>query len=182
MSSFIIRKRFFLFEIQRLAVPLTVLEELDKLKTYPDQRGRSARDAIRFLNSVIKGGDIRAGLKLENGSILRVPFGAISDPPPDLPIEKNDNRILLQAFALQKKGYTVFFVSKDINARVKAAALGLKAVDYEKQKVDAASLYQGFKEADAEASYFDQFLVNGSGVWREHLYANEFLRLRERGR
>lgn len=169
------------FRDTEIAVPLTVLEELDKLKTYPDQRGRSARDAIRFLNAIIRGGDVRSGVKLENGSTLRVPFGAVGDPPPDLQLDKNDNRILLQAFGLQKAGCTVFFVSKDINARVKAAALGLKAVDYEKQKVDAASLYQGFREVEADAPYFDSFLDNGWGLWRERLYANEFLRIREKG-
>lgn len=171
----------FSFRDTEIAVPLTVLEELDKLKTYPDQRGRSAREAIRFLNAIIKGGDVRGGVKLENGSTLRVPFGAVGDPPPDLPLDKNDNRILLQAFGLQKGGYTVFFVSKDINARVKAAALGLKAVDYEKQKVDAATLYQGFRDVEADRDYFEQFLAEGRGRWRERLYANEFLRVVERG-
>jgi len=171
----------FSFRDTEIAVPLTVLEELDKLKTYPDQRGRSAREAIRFLNAIIKGGDVRGGVMLENGSTLRVPFGAGGDPPPDLPLDKNDNRILLQAFGLQKGGYTVFFVSKDINARVKAAALGLKAVDYEKQKVDAAPLYQGFRDVEADRAYFEQFLAEGRGGWRERLYANEFLRVGERG-
>jgi PhoH-like ATPase len=169
------------FRDTEIAVPLTVLEELDKLKTYPDQRGRSAREAIRFLNAVIKGGDVRAGVRMENGSVLRVPFGGIGDPPPDLQLDKNDNRILLQAFGLQKSGYTVFFVSKDINARVKAAALGLKAVDYEKQKVDAASLYQGFREVEADSAFFDSLLADGSSPWRDRLYVNEFLRIRERG-
>ena len=42
----------------------------------------------------------------------------------------------------------MFFVSKDINARVKATALGIKAVDYEKEKVDIATLYQGVVEVD----------------------------------
>ncbi len=169
------------FRDTEIAIPLTVLEELDKLKTYPDQRGRSAREAIRFLNSIIKGGDVRAGVKLENGSTVRVPFGDVGDPPPDLPLEKNDNRILLQAFSLQKTGARVFFVSKDINARVKAAALGLKAVDYEKQKVDAASLYQGFREASADAALFDRILSSGGADWPEKLKANEFMLLKETG-
>lgn len=168
------------FRDTEIAIPLTVLEELDKLKTYADQRGRSAREAIRFLNAIIRGGDVRSGVKLENGSILRVPFGAIIDPPPDLPIEKNDNRILLQAFSLQKNGKMVFFVSKDINARVKAAALGLKAVDYEKQKVDAASLYQGYREIDADSPTLDALATNGYLDWKDRLWANEFVLLRER--
>lgn len=169
------------FRDTEVALPLVVLEELDKLKTYADQRGRNAREAIRFLDSSIRGGDVRQGVKLENGSTLRVLFGAVDSPPPELPLDSNDNRIILQAAALKASGRRVFFVSKDINARVKATALGLKAVDYEKQKVDAATLYQGFREADVDAAYLDAFDAEGAGPWRDRLQANEFVALRERG-
>lgn len=134
------------FRDSEIAIPLVVLEELDKLKTYQDHRGKNAREAIRFFNNLIKGGDVRTGVKLENGSILRVIFGGIGEPPADLPLDRNDNVIILQAAALLQSGRPVFFVSKDINARVKAAVLGLKAVDYEKQKVNAAELYSGIRD------------------------------------
>lgn len=134
------------FRDSEIAIPLVVLEELDKLKTYQDHRGKNAREAIRFFNNLIKGGDVRTGVKLENGSILRVIFGGIGEPPADLPLDRNDNVIILQAAALLQSGRPVFFVSKDINARVKAAVLGLKAVDYEKQKVNAAELYSGMRD------------------------------------
>ena len=58
---------------------------------------------------------------------------------------------LLTALALEESGRRTFFVSKDINARVKAAALGIKAVDYEKQKVNIDKLYAGYTELDATA-------------------------------
>lgn len=164
-----------------VAIPLVVLEELDKLKTYTDQRGRNAREAIRFLDSSIHGGDVRAGVRMDNGSVLRVIFDRIDDPPPELTLDSNDNRIILQASALQRSGRRVFFVSKDINARVKATALGLKAVDYEKQKVDAATLYQGFREADADAATMNGLLSSDSPTWRDRLLGNEYLHVRERG-
>ncbi len=168
------------FRNSEIAIPLVVLEELDKLKTYSDQRGRNAREAIRFLNSVIRGGDVRAGIKLDNGSVLRVILGGIDEPPPDLPLDKNDNRILLQAAGLLKRGRRVFFVSKDINARVKAAALGLKAVDYEKQKVDAASLYQGIRSVEAAPALMSDLLDTDLPLWKEKLIHNEYLYARER--
>ena len=168
------------FRDSRIAIPLVVLEELDKLKTYPDLRGRNAREAIRFLNACIKGGDVRAGVRLENGSLLRIILGGIEDPPADLPLDKNDNRILLQAAALLKEGYRVFFVSKDINARVKAGALGLKAVDYEKQKVDAESLYQGIREGEAASATMDQLLGSDAPEWKDHLLTNEYLYVAEK--
>ena len=50
----------------RVVVPLWVLEELDKLKTYSDEKGRNARESIRFLDGLAKKGDILA--KLAAGS------------------------------------------------------------------------------------------------------------------
>jgi PhoH-like ATPase len=96
-------------------------------------------------------------------------------------LDKNDNRILLQAAALLKEGYRVFFVSKDINARVKAGALGLKAVDYEKQKVDAESLYQGIREGEAASATMDQLLGSDAPEWKDHLLTNEYLYVAEKG-
>ena len=173
------------FRNTEIVIPLIVLEELDKLKTWPDHRGRSAREAIRALDATIKGGDVHTGVKLDNGSILRVPFEKIDydrlqDEFPDLSFDKNDNRIILLAYSMQKKGKTVFFVSKDINARVKANAMGLKVVDYEKQKVDAARLYQGFCEAEIETGEFDSFLANGEGPWKQSLHHNEYVHVTEK--
>lgn len=154
------------FRDSEIAIPLVVLEELDKLKTYQDHRGKNAREAIRFFNNLIKGGDVRQGVKLENGSILRVIFGGIGEPPADLPLDRNDNVIILQAAGLLQSGRPVFFVSKDINARVKAAVLGLKAVDYEKQKVNAAELYSGIR---------DNCVIPLSNEVTEKLLANEYI-------
>ncbi|THB66827.1 MAG: PhoH family protein, partial [Spirochaetaceae bacterium] len=131
------------FRDSEIVVPLWVLEELDKLKSFSDERGRNARHAIRFLDSVGRGGKLSQGAKLENGSILRVSLDHAVKVDADLQLDKNDNRIILAAYKLQQEGREVFFVSKDINARVKATALGLRAVDYEKQKVNIDTLYSG---------------------------------------
>ncbi|WP_304221825.1 PhoH family protein [Gracilinema caldarium] len=163
------------FRDSEIAIPLVVLEELDKLKTYQDQRGKNAREAIRFFNTLIKGGDVRSGVKLENGSVLRVIFGGIGEPPADLPLDRNDNVIILQAAALLQSGRPVFFVSKDINARVKAAVLGLKAVDYEKQKVNAAELYGGIRDLDVVCSSPEAFSSAVSNQFNDKLLANEYV-------
>ncbi|MDP3179642.1 MAG: PIN domain-containing protein, partial [Spirochaetaceae bacterium] len=139
------------FRDNEIIIPLEVLEELDRLKAYPDQRGKSAREAIRFLDSLAKKGSLNEGVRLENGSVLRVSLSLPTVQPELIALDKNDNKIIMCAYSLQKEGRRVFFVSKDINARVKATALGLRAVDYEKQKVDIATLYQGVREIDASA-------------------------------
>ncbi|HOJ98343.1 MAG TPA: PhoH family protein [Termitinemataceae bacterium] len=169
------------FRNSEIAIPLVVLEELDKLKTYSDQRGKNAREAIRYLNRAIRGGDVRKGVKLDNGSVLRVIFGGINHPPADLPLDTNDNRIILQAASLLSSGKMVFFVSKDINARVKATVLGLKAVDYEKQKVNAATLYEGIREVEVGPETFTELVQQIPGPAKENLLANQYVYFKERG-
>ncbi len=168
------------FRENEIVLPLQVLEELDGLKTYADQRGRSAREAIRFLDSVARKGSLNEGVKLENGSVLRVSIRQPDDPPAGLSSDKNDNKILMCAFALQREGKQVFFVSKDINARVKATAIGLRAVDYEKQKVDIATLYQGMREVDVSAESLAKFSATGEMAWKDKLLPNEYALLRDR--
>ncbi len=169
------------FRDNEIVIPLQVLEELDNLKTYSDQRGKSARDAIRFLDSVSKKGDLHDGVKLENGSTLRVSLAQSDKAPKGFDTAKADNRIILCAAALKEGGRQVFFVSKDINARVKSTALGVKAVDYEKEKVDIATLYQGVSEVEIAQDLFTAFEATGSLPWKDRLRPNEFIILRERG-
>jgi PhoH-like ATPase len=168
------------FRDNEIVLPLTVLEELDGLKTYSDQRGRSAREAIRFLDSLTRKGSLNEGVKLENGSVLRVSFRLPEEAPEGLAIDKNDNKIIMCAYALQKEGKKVFFVSKDINARVKATALGVRAVDYEKQKVDIATLYQGLKEVDVTTESLIRLEATGELPCKEKFLPNEYAILRDR--
>lgn len=169
------------FKDNEIVLPLWVLEELDHLKTYQDQRGKSAREAIRFLDSVTRKGNLQDGVKLENGSVLRVSLRLPAGTPEGVELEKTDNKIILCAYGLQQEGRKVFFVSKDINARVKATALGLKAVDYEKQKVDIASLYPGVRDVDASEDMLRDLSVSGCLAWKDKLRANEFVVLHDRG-
>jgi PhoH-like ATPase len=168
------------FRDNEIVLPLTVLEELDNLKTYADQRGRNAREAIRFLDSLIKKGNLHDGVKLDNGSILRVSYILPDKTPEAISLDKNDNKIILCAYALQLQGRLVFFVSKDINARVKATALGLHAVDYEKQKVDIATLYQGVREIDISSEGMARLTGTGELPWKDRLLPHEYALLHER--
>ena len=163
-----------------VVVPLWVLEELDKLKTYSDEKGRNARHAIRFLDSMAQHGDIHQGVKMENGSILRVALTYDTELPVDISAENPDNKIILTALTLQKEGRKVFFVSKDINARVKATALGIKAVDYEKQKVNIKKLYPGYRNIDVSADTYQELERREKVRWRDQLHPNEFVVLNEK--
>ena len=163
------------FKDNEIVIPLQVLEELDNLKTYSDQRGKSARDAIRFLDSVSKKGSLHDGIKLENNSLLKVSLIQPVNPPAGFDATQPDNKILFCAYELQRQRKRVFFVSKDINARVKAQALGLKAVDYEKQKVDIATLYQGVIEMEANSELVAALKAMPEVPWNDQLKPNQFV-------
>lgn len=163
-----------------VVVPLWVLEELDKLKTYSDERGRNARHAIRLLDECSRKGSLSEGVKMENGSILRVVMTHPEDVPVDLIADKPDNKIIFTAYQLAKQGQMVFFVSKDINARVKATALGIKAVDYEKQKVNIDKLYAGYTELDATAENVAILRTERRLKWTDTAPPNHYFLLHDR--
>ena len=139
----------FSFKNSRVVIPIEVFEELDKLKMeHHSGRGKSARHACRLIDGLINKRDVTKGVKMPSGGVLEIPIIADFKEFHGLIKGKKDNLILLTGLALKERGDTVFFVSKDINARIKAEALGLRAVDYEKHKVSTNDQYQGFVEIE----------------------------------
>ncbi|MFW5694615.1 MAG: PhoH family protein [Alkalispirochaeta sp.] len=163
-----------------VVLPMWVLEELDRLKTFSDERGRNARRAIRFLDTAGQKGNLAEGVRMDDGIILKVVASQPTKIPNDFFEDKADNKIILTAWQVQQEGGQVFFVSKDINARVKATALGIKAVDYEKQKVDITKLYTGFSAIDVRPESYAQLRDSGLLEWQEDLPPNHYLLLRDR--
>lgn len=173
------------FKQSDVVIPVWVLEELDKLKSFSDERGRSARHAVRFLDEVCSHGDISKGVKIENGIKVRVDVKEHRHNDHILLNDKADNKIIFSALNLQEKGETVFFVSKDINARVKASALGIKAVDYKKQTVNIKDFYPGSKEYTNENSsqlLREKFISSGESEWEEKLLQNQYVLINHNNR
>ncbi|MEE9308708.1 MAG: PIN domain-containing protein, partial [Spirochaetia bacterium] len=82
------------FRDNEIVIPLWVLEELDNLKKSRGERGRNARETIRMLDEISRHGDLREGVKMENGSILKVWIGRnrnLKNIPVDIETDKNDN-------------------------------------------------------------------------------------------
>ena len=155
------------FRDSLVIIPLWVFEELDNLKRDHAGRGRSARQAIRYINDFSKRGSLQDGVKLPSGGTLRVGFAQDAQVPGDLKIDKMDNKIILCALSLMQRGDDVFFVSKDINARIKAAVLGIKAVDYEKNKVSMEHLYEGVVESSISDEMLTDFQMAGRLAWED---------------
>jgi len=124
------------FEDNNIYIPAIVLEELDKLKTGFDSRSYNAREFIRQLESYRSTGDLLGGVKLKNGGKLFVRFH-IEDKGAPIELGKNinDNFILKAALNLKSKSSrTTVLVSKDVNLRIKAEVIGIKAEDYYHEK------------------------------------------------
>lgn len=133
------------FDGAYVGIPSIVLEELDEFKKESSDRGRNTREVIRQLDSLRSRGSFAEGILLDNGSTLKVLFIDPKEPiimPFRLNIE--DNEILLTALVNKSAGYEVKFVSKDLNARIKADAIGLEAIDYTKESVSQDAFYRGW--------------------------------------
>jgi PhoH-like ATPase len=144
----------FSFKGANVGVPIMVLEELDTFKAERTDRGHAARQTIRHLDALRKTGSLRDGVSLEGGGSLTVFFVPEEDQielPLSMSLNVTDNMILLTALDLKNRGYDVQFISKDLNARVKADALGIVAQDYLKGKVSPERLYQGWVHVSVPA-------------------------------
>ena len=139
------------FEGVDIGIPAVVLEELDKFKREGTDRGRNAREFTRQLDNLRKRGSLREGVKLDNGSILKVLFVEADAPEIPFQIDEADNEILLTALGLKKAGNDVKFISRDLNARVKSDALGIYSEDYLKEFVTEEEFYKGWIAADVPA-------------------------------
>ncbi|GAB4257626.1 MAG: PhoH family protein [Methylomicrobium sp.] len=173
----------FRFQEHNLFLPMIVLEELDHSKRGLSEVARNVRQVSRFLDELIKDAtpeSIENGLplsRIEHAPDTEIQFGRLyfqtrqltSMLPDSMPGNIADNSILVVVLALTQKypDTKVVLVSKDINMRIKAAALGLHAEDYHNDQTldDIDLLYRG--SATLEEDFWE---VHGSKMesWQEN--------------
>jgi PhoH-like ATPase len=157
------------FEENDVAIPITILEELDNFKKGNDTKNYEAREFIRILDRLSKeytlqdwipiNGDERGKFKIvmENEEL--------NDDAVKIFGNKNDHKILNAALSLQKleSSSKVILVSKDINLRLKAKALNIVAQDFETGKIDReSSSYSGRQVLeDVESDYINKLYKQG---------------------
>ncbi len=176
----------FRFQEHDVFLPMVVLEELDRHKQGHSELARNTRQASRFLENLVRHAsheDIVNGLPLNQGSEqaagrLFIQTQELAHPlPASLPGNQADHTILATALALGEllPDREVVLVSKDINLRIKAAALGLRAEDYQNDQVleDVNLLYSGRFELPEG---FWEALGDGVASWHEE--TRTFYRLR----
>ncbi len=143
-------------------IPIEVIEEIDRFKRESTELGRNARTVSRLLDGIRGEGSLSEGVKLPNGGKLKIGFHKHSG---ELGANGHsvDNRILSYASGIQKSQpkNAAIMVSKDINLRIKADALGLLAEDYETDRVFITDLYTGMFELTVSAEKMASFRANG---------------------
>ncbi|HXC38545.1 MAG TPA: PhoH family protein [Burkholderiales bacterium] len=153
----------FRFEEHDVFLPIMTLEELDNNKKGMSEVARNARQASRFLDEIVSRAEdgIEGGIALKRhpadlatGRLFLQTEAIAPDLPASVPMGKADNQIIGVIIHLQKRHpqRQVILVSKDINMRIKARALGLAAEDYFNDKVleDTDLLYTGVRELPAQ--------------------------------
>ena len=146
------------FSEHNVILTVDVLEELDRFKRGNDERARNARRVARTLDALRNGHPLSQGVKLDAGGMLYVFVTSFTAQLPEgMDRSVPDNRILAAALALNQLGHDVVFISKDINARCKADALGVKAEDFRNQKVNFDELYTGWSEHEVDDAVVDAF-------------------------
>ncbi|MFV0483834.1 MAG: PhoH family protein [Bacteroidales bacterium] len=176
------------FEDNDIVIPICVLEELDNFKKGQDLLNYQARHFVRVLEDLIGDELFEGGVSLgENKGKLRV---EINIPKSDLILnafKENtaDHKILATAEKLLKDNdESVILVTKDINLRLKAKALGIPSQDYKNDKVkDISLLENSFSEIAVEDNsiveeLYDKHEVSADKISEEGtLESNQFVLL-----
>ncbi len=175
------------FEDNDIVIPITVLEELDKFKIGNETKNFEARAVIRMLDKLSTTealndwislgphlGRIKVIMNEDSGDVdARAVFGS----------DKNDNRILNVALKLQQDNTDtkVVLVTKDINLRIKAKAIGLNSEDFLTGKVDNAKTIESrfgseMFDLDAELikSLYEKKRIPENGILKEQKIANGY--------
>jgi PhoH-like ATPase len=155
------------FEENTVLIPIEVIEEIDRFKRESTELGQNARSVSRMLDSFRGEGRLSEGVKLPTGGRLKIVFQkngqANGHGNGHFAPHTVDNRILAMASGIQKaqpRNATIL-VSKDINLRIKADAVGLQAEDYETDRVFIKDLYTGMIEMPVSSQQMAAFRSKG---------------------
>jgi len=179
-------RALFQFKDNNVIIPIYVVEEIDKFKRDLSELGRNARQVSRDLDAVREeNGSLTEGVPLESGGTLRVLFTERELPRELMNQHIADNRILALAMDVKERepNLRCVFVTKDINLRIRADALGLVTEDYENDKIENPEVYMGVRELEVGKGDIDDFYARGElappdGV--NGVYPNEFALLKDR--
>jgi len=171
------------FEDNTVVLPIYVIEEIDKFKRDMNELGRSARGVSRMLDELRAQGNLAEGVDLPEGGHLRVAFSERRLPTAMTSVgHEVDSRIIAVALDVKDQGddTPTILVSKDVNLRIRADALGLVAADYEHDRTRLDELYTGVFEVEVDGDQVDAFYREGEMAPPEEAKPNAFVQLVDR--
>ena len=182
----------FQFADNVVVIPIIVLEEIDQFKKELSDRGRSAREVCRRLDDLREQGHhLAEGVPLPSGGELRVALGAHDVPTALRNAHSADNQILGTALKIRESSQLpTILVTKDVNLRIRADALGLRAEDYDVEQITIEELYSGHVELMVSGAAIATFYQDGklplealkeaADAWPHAVFNNEYLLLRNK--
>jgi PhoH-like ATPase len=154
------------FEEHHVVIPMTVLEELDRLKSGKQAHAADCRQAIRAIDHILgtaSPGEIEKGVPIKRGDKgnpqgkLSILMNQFPENITTLPSNHNDNKIINDISALKHNhpDQRAVLVTKDINMRLKAKGCGIESQDYQNDQLvsDVKLLDKGYIEFDG--SFWD---------------------------
>ncbi len=173
-------------------IPLKVLEELDKFKREPDDRGRSARTFSRTVAQLRRDGKLSEGVALKNGSRLFMFAPNVNSDNRDnaksleLDLKVADNQILAAALELQQKfpDKKVVLITEDINMWIKGDMLNLNSDGYRSSNKALANhqVFSGVTEVEIDREEMKKLKAQGFlAAPNASLHPNEFVILNVEG-
>ena len=173
------------FKNNDIHVPLKVFEEIDKHKKRQDAVGAQARKIIRIWDDLRSKGSLEKGIRIRKGLgiVKAVSSSGVTkeDLPSDLDISIPDHLILATALKVQRESARkVILVSRDINMRVIADAIGLQCEDFQNQQIvdNSESIFTGYSTILVDDQVIDQFYEKKE-VYLDNstLHPNQYLML-----
>jgi PhoH-like ATPase len=178
-------KVFYSYGNNDIAIPLIVLEEIDKHKKRPNGVGINARQTIRILDGLREKGLIHKGVRIEKGKGIAF---SVSPNLEELPVGYDpsvpDHQIIASALTLKRENPTkkVILVSNDINLRIKCDAIGIIAEDYFPDNIieSGNELYTGFTDILVDDQTIDR-IYEGEKIYIEDVpdtnkfFSNQFV-------
>jgi len=170
------------FKNNDIYVPLKVFEEIDKHKKRQDAVGAQARKIIRIWDELRSKGSIDTGVRLRKGhGIIKSvsSHGITEDLPSDLDVRVPDHLIIATALKFHKQeNRKVILVSRDINMRVIADAVGVTSEDFQNNQVvdSSESIFEGYTSVLVDDQKIDQFYEKKNVYIDEHpLCPNQYV-------
>ncbi len=187
------------FEEHQVIIPITVLEELDKLKNGKQTIAADCRQAIRLIDNILgnaspaeieHGVPIKRGQQSEPAGSLSILMSHADENVIALPTSNNDNQIIndIRQYQRDHPEASVVLVTKDINMRLKARGCGIPTEDYHSDQLvsDISMLTKGY--IHFEGNFWDRinevktsqadgqtFHLLNKQEFKEELYLNKFL-------